>query len=188
MKVIILLGLALALAVDAFAVTVGLSCSLSGLKTRQAFRLASYFGFFQFLMPVVGWLIGEHLLKLIKRYDHWIAFGLLVLIGGRMALESFWSRDKKYNGKDLTRGWPLLVLSVATSLDALACGLSLPVIGLNVWLASLVIGLTAFTLTVIGSRLGPALGQVLGRRAELFGGLVLVFIGFKILFDHLGQA
>ncbi|MDD8020193.1 MAG: manganese efflux pump MntP family protein [Acidobacteriota bacterium] len=188
MKIIILLGLALALAVDAFAVTVGLACALSGLKRSQAFRLAFSFGFFQFLMPVIGWLIGENLLKLISHYDHWVAFGLLVLIGGRMALESFRPGDKKYNGKDLTRGWPLLTLAVATSLDALATGLSLPVLGLNVWVASLVIGLTAFIITLIGSRLGPALGQILGRRAELTGGLVLILIGCKILFDHLGQA
>jgi len=89
MKSIILLGLALALAVDAFAVTVGLSFSCSGLKSGQSFRLAFAFGFFQFLMPVIGWLIGENLLKLVARYDHWVAFGLLVLIGGRMAIESF---------------------------------------------------------------------------------------------------
>jgi len=105
-----------------------------------------------------------------------------------MAMESFRPGGNKYNGQDLTRGWPLLTLAVATSLDALATGLSLPVIGLNIWLASLVIGLTAFVITMIGSRLGPALGQALGRRAELVGGLVLIIIGFKILFDHLGQA
>jgi len=188
MKVVILFGLALALAVDALAVTVGLSCSCSGLKSGQSFRLAFAFGFFQFLMPVIGWLIGENLLKLVARYDHWVAFGLLLLIGGRMAIESFRPGDKKYNGKDLTRGWPLLTLAIATSLDALATGLSLPVLGLNIWLASLVIGLTAFIVTIIGSRLGPALGQILGRRAELAGGLVLIMIGLKILFDHLGQA
>ncbi|MBP6909921.1 MAG: manganese efflux pump, partial [Candidatus Saccharicenans sp.] len=85
-------------------------------------------------------------------------------------------------------GWPLLTLAIATSLDALATGLSLPVLGLNIWLASLVIGLTAFIITIIGSRLGPALGQILGRRAELAGGLVLIMIGLKILVDHLGQA
>lgn len=185
MKAIILLGLALALAVDAFAVTVGLSCSLGGLKSRQAWRLASYFGLFQFIMPVVGWLIGENLLKLISRYDHWVAFGLLLLVGGRMIVESFWPESKKYNGKDPARGWPLLVLAVATSLDALACGLSLPVLGLNVWLASLVIGLMAFSLTLLGSRLGPVLGQVFGRRAELAGGLVLILIGVRIVLDHL---
>ncbi|HQH60232.1 MAG TPA: manganese efflux pump MntP family protein [Candidatus Saccharicenans sp.] len=187
MKAIILLSLALALAVDAFAVTVGLSCSLCGLKSRQAWRLASYFGFFQFMMPVIGWLIGENLLKLISRYDHWVAFGLLLLVGGRMVFESFWPERKKYNGKDPTSGWPLLVLAVATSLDALACGLSLPVLGLNVWLASLVIGLMAFCLTLVASRLGPVLGQVFGRRAELAGGLVLILIGIRIVFEHLTQ-
>lgn len=187
MKIVILLGIALALAIDAFAVTVGVSCSLGGLNRRQVFRLAFHFGLFQFIMPVLGWLIGENLLKLISNYDHWVAFGLLLIIGLKMAAESFKDQSEKYKGADPTRGWSLFLLALATSQDALATGFSLPVIGLNVWAASLVIGITAFTLTSIASRVGPVMGQAFGRRAELVGGLILILIGLKILFDHLGK-
>ncbi|MDD8031687.1 MAG: manganese efflux pump MntP family protein [Acidobacteriota bacterium] len=186
MKIMVLAGISLALAVDAFAVTVGLACSLNGLNRRQVFRLAFSFGFFQFLMPILGWLIGDQLQKLISRYDHWVAFGLLLLVGVKMVVESFRSEEEKYKDNDPTKGWPLLILALATSLDALATGLSLPVLGLNLWVASPVIGLTAFALTVLASRIGPAMGRVFGRRAELAGGLILVMIGLKILFDHLG--
>lgn len=185
MKAVILLGIALALAIDAFAVTVGLACSFSGLSRGQAFRLASSFGFFQFIMPVIGWFVGENLLKLISRYDHWVAFALLLIVGGKMIIESFQAKEGKCLGKDPTRGWSLLLLALATSQDALATGLSLAVLGLNLWIASTVIGLTAFVLTLLASRLGPLLGQVFGRRAEFLGGLILISIGVKILFDHL---
>lgn len=187
MKAVILAGIALALAVDAFAVTVGLACSLSGLSRRQVFRLAFHFGFFQFMMPVIGWFIGENLIKLISGYDHWIAFGLLLFVGLRMVWQSFKNEDEKYRDSDPTRGWSLLVLALATSQDALATGLSLAVIGINIWVASLVIGVTAFSMTWLASKVGPLLGRVFGRRAELAGGLVLILIGFKILFDHLGK-
>ncbi|MGB9893540.1 MAG: manganese efflux pump MntP family protein [Candidatus Saccharicenans sp.] len=187
MKIVILLGIALALAIDAFAVTVGLACSLGGLNRRQVFRLAFHFGLFQFIMPILGWLIGENLLKLISRYDHWVAFGLLLLIGVRMVVESFKDKDQKYKGLDPTRGWSLILLALATSQDALATGLSLPVIGLNILIASLMIGITAFSLTYLASFVGPVMGKAFGRRAELAGGLILILIGLKILFDHLGK-
>ncbi len=176
----------MALAVDALAITIGIACSLNGLTCRQAFRLAFSFGFFQFLMPIVGWLVGDQLLKLISRYDHWVAFGLLLLVGVKMVVESFRSGGEKYKDNDPTKGWSLLVLALATSQDALATGLSLPVLELSLWVASPVIGLTTFVLTVLASRIGPAMGRVFGRRAELAGGLILVLIGLKILFDHLG--
>ncbi len=187
MNILVLVGIALALAVDAFAVTVGLACSLSGLGRQQVFRLAFHFGLFQFMMPVIGWFIGENLLKLISSYDHWVAFGLLLLVGLRMVRQSFRNEDEKYQGKDPTRGWSLLVLALATSQDALAAGFGLAVLGINIWISALVIGLTAFSLTWVASRVGPLMGRVFGRRAELVGGLILILIGVKILLDHLGK-
>lgn len=187
MNILILTGIALALAVDAFAVTVGLACSLSGLSRQQVFRLAFHFGLFQFLMPIVGWFIGENLLKLISNYDHWVAFGLLLFVGLRMVRQSFRDDDEKYRAGDPTRGWSLLVLALATSQDALAAGFGLAVLGINIWVSALVIGLTAFSLTWVASRVGPLMGRVFGRRAELVGGLVLVLIGVKILLDHMGK-
>lgn len=185
MKALILFGIAVALALDAMAVTMGLACYLNGLSKRQTIRLATHFGAFQFFMPVIGWFIGENLLKLVSGYDHWIAFGLLLFVGLRMIRESFKEEEERFRSQDPTRGWSLIILSLATSQDALATGLSISVLGINIWLASTVIGLTAFSLTVVASRLGPLLGRVFGRRAEIAGGIILILIGFKILFDHL---
>jgi len=185
MKILMLIGIALALALDAFAVTVGLSCSPPGLNRRQAFRLAFHFGLFQFIMPLIGWFIGDKLLKLIFRYDHWVAFGFLLIVGLKMIIGSFHKESERNSNQDQTSGWPLLLLALATSQDALAVGLSIAFIGINLWLACSVIGLTAFLMTILASRLGPLLGRVFGRKAELAGGFILILIGIKIIIDHL---
>jgi manganese efflux pump family protein len=183
---LIILGIALALAMDAFAVSLGLGMSLRPATRGQTFRLAYHFGLFQFLMPVIGWAAGETFIKYISAYDHWAAFGLLLVIGGKMIFESFRQEVKNKNDRsDPTRGASLLVLSVATSLDALAVGLSLAVLHVDIIYPALVIGLVAFVMTVVGMKLGPLLGKVIGKRAELLGGVILVIIGLKILVDHL---
>jgi putative Mn2+ efflux pump MntP len=186
MSFLLVLGIALALAMDAFAVSLGTGMSLSPATGRQTFRLAFHFGLFQFVMPIVGWAAGESFVKYIGRYEHWLAFALLLGVGGRMIFESF--QPEKPAGvrrPDPTLGFSLIVLSVATSLDALAVGLSLAALRAPILYPAVVIGLVAFGMTVAGMRLGPALGKVIGRRAELFGGLILILIGIKILVDHL---
>jgi len=187
MSFVFILGIALALAMDCFAVTLGLACGARGLTMKRAVRMAAYFGGFQFLMPVAGWFAGDRLLALIKDFDHWVAFGLLALIGGRMIYESFeMSEEEKACRPDQTQGSRLLVLALATSIDALAVGLSLGVIRTTILYPAAVIGATSFALTVAGARLGPVVGRVAGRRAELLGGLILIGIGIKILAEHLG--
>lgn len=186
MNILLVLGLALALAMDAFAVSLGLGLSLKPATGSQTFRLAFHFGFFQFLMPVLGWAAGETLLRYIQKYDHWVAFALLLGVGAKMIYGSF--RMEKELGterSDPTRGISLLVLSLATSLDALAVGLSLAALRVSIVFPAVVIGIVAFGLTVLGMKIGPALGKVIGRRAELLGGVILVLIGIKILTDHL---
>jgi putative Mn2+ efflux pump MntP len=186
MSIVFILGIAVALAMDCFAITLGLACGARGLTMKQAVRMAAYFGGFQFLMPVAGWFAGDRLLALIKDFDHWIAFGLLALIGGRMIYESFgMSEEEKACRPDQTQGTRLLVLALATSIDALAVGLSLGVIRTSILYPAVVIGATSFALTVAGAKLGPVLGRIVGRRAELIGGLILFGIGAKILFEHL---
>jgi putative Mn2+ efflux pump MntP len=183
---LIVLGLAFALAMDAFAVSLGTGMALSPATARQTFRLAFAFGLFQFLMPIAGWAAGESFVKYIGRYDHWLAFALLLGVGGRMIFESFHlERASGAPRPDPTRGLSLLVLSIATSLDALAVGLSLAALRAPILYPALVIGLVAFAMTTAGMKLGPALGKVIGRRAELLGGLILILIGVKILVDHL---
>ena len=186
MSFIFVLGIAAALAMDCFAITMGLACGTRGLSMKQALRMAVYFGGFQFVMPVIGWFAGHRLLGLIEHFDHWVAFGLLALIGGRMIHESIEMSDEEKAGRpDQTRGRRLLVLALATSIDALAVGLSLGVVGTAVLYPAAVIGATSFALTVVGAKLGPVVGRLFGKRAELVGGLILIAIGAKILIEHL---
>lgn len=186
MSVVVILSIALALAMDAFTVSVGISLRPEQLGTRQAIRLSLAFGFFQFMMPVLGWLAGTRILSLIQAFDHWVAFGLLFLIGCRMVYASLQTQSfSRTRSQDPTRGWSLLILSVATSIDALAVGLSFAAIGMTILYPSVLIGVVAFLMSLLGTRLGPILGQIVGRRAEFVGGLVLIAIGIKILADHL---
>ncbi len=186
MSIALVLGLALALAMDCFAVTLGMACGAGGLPTKQALRAAVYFGGFQFLMPVLGWFAGDRLLGLIRNVDHWVAFGLLALIGGRMIHEAFErGREEKPCPPGQTRGGRMIVLAVATSIDALAVGLSLGVVRTGILYPAAVIGVTSFGLTVFGAKLGPIVGRLAGRWAELLGGLILIGIGVKILIEHL---
>jgi len=186
LSILLVFGIAFALALDAFAVSLGLGLSLKPATGGQTFRLAFHFGLFQFLMPVLGWAAGETLVQHIEKYDHWVAFALLLGVGGKMIFESF--RPEKDSGSkrpDPTRGISLLVLSMATSLDALAVGLSLAALRVAIVFPAVVIGVVAFTMTVTGMKIGPVLGKVIGRRAELLGGVILIVIGIKILADHL---
>jgi putative Mn2+ efflux pump MntP len=183
---LLILGIALALAMDAFAVSLGLGLSLRRATSVQTFRLASSFGVFQFMMAVLGWSAGEKVVQYISPYDHWVAFGLLLAVGGKMALESLKQEDDTVTRRaDPTRGLSLLVLSLATSLDSLAVGLSLGTLREAIVFPAIVIGVVAFIMTVLGMRVGPALGRVIGRRAELLGGAVLILIGIRILAEHL---
>ncbi len=186
MTLLVILPVALALAMDAFAVSVGLSVTGQGLKRTQAFRLALAFGFFQFLMPVAGWMVGQGFFRAAGSLDHWVAFVLLVFVGGKMVIASLGGdRSARRSSGDPTRGLTLVLLSVATSIDAFAVGVSLAALGEAVLFPAAVIGVVAFFLTLAGARLGPVLGRIAGRGAELLGGLILIFIGIKILVEHL---
>jgi putative Mn2+ efflux pump MntP len=188
MSFFVILTIAIAMAMDTFAVAIGLSLSRQGLDGRQRFRLAFHFGLFQFLMPVLGWIAGRTLLSAIESFDHWIAAGLLVFVGGKMIVE-FIRQDDKDEAKngDVTRGGSLVVLSLATSMDALAVGLSFGALGVPVVYPAVIIGVVTFIITMIGTLIGPVLGKLVGRWAELGGGLVLLAIAVKILVEHLGK-
>jgi len=185
MSFYLVIVIAFALAMDAFAVSLGVSLSRGGLTGKQTFRMAFFFGFFQFGMPIIGWLAGLSIVVYIQAIDHWIAFGLLVLIGLKMIYESFQQQGSLQEKKgDPTKGMSLLLLSVATSIDALAVGISLAFIRVSILYPALVIGFIAFALTILGVKISRFLGRWLGRKAELFGGMILIFIGIKILLGH----
>ena len=138
------------------------------------------------VMPVVGWLAGLTVQQQVAAWDHWIAFGLLAFVGGKMLREAFAAEEDRATSSDPTRGVSLVVLSVATSIDALAVGFSLSLLGVEIWWPALVIGLVAGVLTVAGMLIGRRAGDHWGPRVEIVGGLVLIGIGVKILVEHLG--
>ena len=186
MNLFLVLPIALALAMDAFTVAAGLSVAPLGMNKIQAYRLSFFFGTFQFIMPLAGWLVGQGFFHYIRDVDHWVAFGLLCLIGGRMVLASFrdiHTRSKPYN--DPTKGLTLIMLSVATSIDAFAAGLSFAALEEGILYPSLIIGIVAFLLTLLGTRVGPWVGKLAGKGAGFLGGLILILIGIKILVEHL---
>jgi putative Mn2+ efflux pump MntP len=181
-----LAAIACALAMDAFAVAIVAGFTLSPITRRHVFRLAFHFGLFQALMPVIGWAAGSAVHRYIAAFDHWVAFGLLVLVGGRMILGSVGRHEDEVSPlTDPTSGWPLVLLSVATSIDALAVGLSLAMIGATILVPAVVIGLVAAAFTTAGMLLGRRIGSAWGKRVEVTGGLILIGIGVKILVEHL---
>lgn len=182
---VILFGIALGLAMDAFSVAIGVSIALGGTSKRQTFRLAWHFGLFQALMPIIGWMAGTSVRPWIERWDHWLAFVLLGAVGGRMILDSLRGDGAGPQRSDPTRGWSLVVLSVATSIDALAVGLSFAALGVRVWTPAAVIGITAAAMTLLGTLGGRALGNRFGSRMAVVGGIVLIAIGIWILFEHM---
>lgn len=179
-----MLATAVALGTDAFAVATAISAGLPQFTTRHTFRLAWHFGLFQSLMTFLGWAGGEGLTILLSGVNHWIAFAILVALGFKMIFESSHSQDINREF-DPTRGWSLVGLAVATSLDALAIGVSLRLIGSPIAIPALVIGLVALVMTFSGTRIGMRAGPHLGQWAERLGGVVLMLIGVKVLIDYL---
>ncbi len=185
MNPLTLLGIAVGLAMDAFAVSIGIGLNATRVSRRTTLRLAWHFGLFQALMPIVGWLAGRSVERWISSVDHWVAFALLAAIGGHMIYEAVWGDEAERAARDATRGASLVVLSVATSIDAFAVGLSLAILGVSIWFPAIVIGVVAFVFTAVGLHLGRRFGALLGRRMEVVGGLILIGIGVNILIEHL---
>ena len=176
--------IAIGLSGDCFAVALSGSISRKSLSFLQIFRVAFSFGAFQSFMPVIGWLAGRSFVNLISGYDHWIAFALLAFIGGRMVWGSFNSKNGHSNVADVTKGLSLLILSVATSIDALAVGLTFAFLNTSIVFGSVTIGIVAFVVTTIGFIIGKKAGGLMGKRAEMVGGTILIGIGIKIVLEH----
>ena len=184
MTLLEILALSVALAMDAFAVAVGAGCTVRRVTAGHYLRMAGAFGFFQFFMPVLGWFLGLSVRGWIESWDHWLAFLLLAWIGGNMLRDT--GGDDEDCACDPSRGRTLLVLAVATSIDALAVGLSFALLKMPVWGPSIIIGVVCAIITAAGLFLGRRLAAaaIFGRRAEMVGGLVLIGIGIKILIEH----
>jgi manganese efflux pump family protein len=179
-----ILVIAVGLSMDAVAVSLAASATQRARGARATFRLSFHFGLFQFLMPVAGWFIGASVARYISSVDHWIAFGLLTLVGLRMIRAATRGADPSFSG-DPSRGSTLILLSLATSIDALAIGLSLAMLGSAIWYASFVIGLVTACLSCLAILIGARIGQRFGQSMEVVGGLALLAIGARILWEHL---
>ena len=181
-----LLLIAIGLSMDACAVCIGAGASGLARDRRATFRLSFHFGLFQFMMPVIGWYLGIKVAPLISTFDHWIAFALLAFVGSKMILEgASGDEDTERFAKDPSRGWSLVMLSVATSIDALAVGLSIAMLNIDIWYPGIVIGIVTASLSVLGVRMGRKLGAHFGHGMEIAGGIILNLIGIKIVISHL---
>ncbi len=177
-------GISVGLAMDAFSVSIAAGLFVYPPLSRYYFRVAFHFGFFQFIMPIMGYLAGSCIEPYIRSIDHWIAFLLLSYIGGKMIYESF--QDDKNFDRDPSRGLTLIVLAIATSIDALAVGLSLGVLNKPIIYPSIVIGGICAAFSVAGLAIGRRAGNMIGSRVERLGGIILIMIGIKIVIEHIG--
>ncbi len=175
--------LALSLSLDSFAVSLALSAAGHLKSSRSRFRISFHFGLFQFLMPVAGWAIGTHIEPYIRTYDHFIAAGLLTLVALRM-IRSALDDVTRNSSSDPSRGWILITLSTATSIDALAVGLGLAALRISVWYPSIIIGLITMVLSFLAIISGKQVGSRLGKQAQIVGGIVLLLIAVKIVLFH----
>jgi putative Mn2+ efflux pump MntP len=176
--------IAVSMAMDAFAVSLGIGTSQRADQPRARFRLAFHFGLFQFLMPILGWLAGTTIERYISQFDHWIAFILLAYVGIKMIRSGLNPHQESY-ASDPSRGGTLVVLAVATSIDALAVGLSLAMLNVQVLTPAIVIGVVTFGMSMAGLLAGHKLGERFGKRMEILGGVILIGIGLRVLITHL---
>jgi putative Mn2+ efflux pump MntP len=184
MDIIATLVIAVGLAMDAFSVCISAGIVISKPDRGHYFRMASAFGFFQFIMPIIGYAAGRTVEPYINTFDHWIALALLAYIGGKMVYEGI-KAEEDHVCKDPSRGKTLLVLAIATSIDALAVGLSFGVLSKPVLIPAVIIGFVCAAFSVTGIALGKKIGCIIGRRAEIVGGFFLIGIGVKILLEHI---
>lgn len=175
--------IAIGLAMDCFAVAISAGTTGRSFRLKNLLYMALSFGIFQSLMTLFGWLAGNSFILLIKNFDHWIVFGLLVFIGGKMLKEGLEKNSEEQS--DYTTGKALIWLSFATSIDALAVGVSFSVMKNGILMPVILIGVVSFVFTLIGGAIGKKVGQMFGKRAEILGGLILIGIGVKILIEHL---
>ena len=179
--------IAIGLSMDAFAVAICKGLNMRKLNNKHTFIIALFFGGFQGIMPLIGWFLGKQFAQYITGFDHWIAFILLAFIGGQMILESFKKDNEKCDIDENLDLKELFMLAIATSIDALAVGITFALIpNTNIWISIILIGIITFVLSIIGVFIGNKFGARFKSKAEFAGGLILILIGSKILFEHLG--
>ena len=183
MSILDLFILAVGLSMDAFAVSVCKGLSLGKIKPKHMCIAGAWFGGFQALMPLIGYFLGSFFAEMIEKYDHWVAFVLLAIIGGNMIKESFGKDEKVDSSMDVKS---MLLLAIATSIDAWAVGVTFAFLQVQIVPAVSFIGVITFIFSAVGVKIGSLFGTKYKSKAELFGGIVLVLIGIKILLEGIG--
>ena len=184
MSIVEILLIGIGLSMDAFSVSICKGLTTKRFSWKMALTCGIWFGFFQALMPMIGYFLGAQFQQFIEAYDHWIAFGLLILIGANMIREALFGKDEDSSASlDFKT---MLLLAIATSIDALAVGVSFACIQVRLWSSVLIIGLTTFLFSIIGVKIGNVFGSKFEKSAGIVGGIILILIGLKILLEHLG--
>ena len=186
MNFIELLLIAVGLSMDAFSVSICKGLTTKKFSWRMALICGLWFGGFQVLMPIVGYFLGAQFQEMIEAYDHWIAFGLLFLIGANMIREAIWGEKEEGENNGSLDFKTMFFLAIATSIDALAVGVSFACIQVKLWSSVIIIGLTTFVFSVLGVKIGNVFGSKYQKSAGVVGGIILILIGLKILLEHLG--
>ena len=183
MGILALILIGIGLSFDTFAVSVSCGIVENKIQFWQASRIAIFFAFFQAIMPVIGWFLGITVKSYIIEFDHWIAFGLLSFVGGKMIIESFKKSDENnFNPNEIKT---VILLSLATTIDAFAVGISLAFLQVNMILAIFIIGSITFIIAMLGLLFGKKMGERFGKKLEILGGVILIALGVKILIEHL---
>ena len=186
MSLISVVFLALAMSMDAFVAAIGKGAALKKPHLGEALRTGLIFGVIEAITPLIGWAIGQTAVKFVAEWDHWIAFGLLLGLGVHMIYEGCKPAEPEPDDKPQRHSfWILAVTGFATSIDAMAVGVGLAFIDVNILMAAIAIGLATLTMVTIGVMLGRVIGTAVGKRAEIFGGVVLIIVGASILYEHL---
>lgn len=188
MNIASIAALSLAMSTDAFAAAVGKGAALQRAQIKEAVRTGLIFGAIECLTPIVGWALGTVAAPYVSAWDHWIAFILLLVLGLKMVREGVSAPEAEEAKPDSHSFWLLAMTGFATSIDAMAVGVGLAFIDANIWVVAPAIGLATFTMVTLGVMIGRGIGAVVGKRAELLGGLVLIVIGSIILYEHLSNA
>ena len=187
MPLLTITGIAVALAMDAFAVSISYGCKAQTMTLKNTITIALFFGLFQAFMPVIGWFAGSAFTTIINSFSHWVAFVILLYIGIKMiheGLRADYTSQTNCVDEFKLRYKKLFLLSLATSIDALAVGLSLALIDYSIAVPALVIGIVTFIFSYIGVKMGCTLNKLLGKKVEIFGGIILIFIGIKVVIEH----
>ena len=181
-----LLLIAVGLSMDAFSVSICKGLTTKRFSWRMALVCGLWFGGFQALMPTIGYFLGAQFQEMIEAYDHWIAFGLLFIIGANMIREAVWGKKEEGENSGALDFKTMFLLAIATSIDALAVGVSFACIQVNLWSSLVVIGLTTFLFSFLGVKIGNVFGAKYEKSAGIIGGIIMILIGLKILLEHLG--